>query len=213
MQEGAQIDLFRFVRRAYLPDVTSGQLVKTSGGYSIAVQQSGVTYNFSHSGNLDKPGLLYLVEKVKKSLQERRTAASQGISAERIRPMTGRKPVTKMPDRRVHKPTDRVDDVVMEQNGGFTPTGAGSIQNMAGDADGDHWVMATWDPIEFDTYDLSPGDRNFLKKHVAAIAHKVGPGAEPEIDYFTTADLAKERISVLQSKYGVPKVSGIRPMQ
>ncbi len=215
MQTGAYIDLFRFVRRNYLPDVSAGRLTKTADGYNISVMQNGVTYNFGHQGNLDKAGLSYLVQKVRAAMDQHRMASSsQGIAAERVRTTFGRETnVQNPPSRKVHKPTDRVDDVVQEQNRGFSPTGADSIENVAGNLDGEHWVLGVWDPVEFNSYDLSPADRNFLTKHVAAIAHKVRPGAEPDIDYFTTADFAKKRIAVLQAKHGVPKVSGIRSMQ
>lgn len=214
MQVGAYIDLFKFIRRDSLPDVTSGRLTKTANGYAITIIQDEKSYTFSHIGNLDKPGFLYLLQKIKKSVDEHRQRASVGLSGERIRPMSDRPTnVSRLPKRRVHKPTDRVDDVVIEQNGGFTPTGADTIENVAGDPDGAHWVLGVWDPVEFQTYDLSPADRNFLTKHVAAIAYKVRPGVDPEIDYFTSADFAKKRMSVLRSKYGVPEVTGIRPVQ
>jgi len=213
MQDGSWIDLFKFVRRAALPDITSGRLTKTPTGYTVTVVQDGTAHNFSHEGSLDKNSFLSMLGDIKKFIDEKRVGASKGISGERVRPMSGRKPVANMPDRRVHKPTDRVDDVVIEQNSGFTVTGADSIENVAGDPDGEHWVYASWDPIEFDTYDLSPADRNFLRKHVAAIAHKVRPGVEPEIDYFTTVEFARNRMAMLRSKHGVPKVTGIRPVQ
>ena len=213
MQDGAWIDLFKFVRRSAFPDITSGRLTKNPEGYTITIIQSGVAYNFSHSGTLDKASFLTMLEDVKRSVDEHRMRTSAGITTERTRPMSGRKPVAKMPPRKVNKPTDRIDDVVIEQNGGFTITGSDTIENAAGDPDGAHWVFASWDPVEFDTYDLSPVDRNFLRKHVAAIAYKVRPGVDPEIDYFTTADFARERISMLQSKYGIPEVAGIRSVQ
>lgn len=180
------------------------------------MQQSGLNYNFSHQGNLDRDGLSYLVQRIKVAMEKHRKTATPGVAAEQVRSMGQRSVQTTVDNsrkRKVHKPTDRVDDVVQEQNGGFSPTGADSIQNVAGNLDGEHWVLAVWDPVEYNTYDLSSADRNFLIKHVAAIAHKVRPGAEPDIDYFTAADAAKKRIAMLQGKYGVPRISGIRPMQ
>jgi hypothetical protein len=213
MQDGSWIDLFKFVRRSVLSDITSGRLTKTPSGYTVTIVQDGAAQNFTHEGSLDKQSFVVMLDDIQKYMNEQRVKTSKGISAERARPMSGRKPVANLPDRRVHKPTDRVDDVVVEQNGGFTVTGADSIENVAGDPDGEHWVYASWDPVEFDTYDLSSADRNFLRKHIAAIAHKVRPGEKPEIDYFTTTQFARNRMDMLRSKHGVPKVTGIRSMQ
>jgi hypothetical protein len=113
----------------------------------------------------------------------------------------------------MYKPTDSVNSAVVEQSGGFTTTGTSTIQNMAGNPTGEHWVLSTWNPIEFGSYDLSQEDREFLHNNTAAIAYKSQPGSKPVIDYFATEQLAREELIVLQNKNGVPNMAPIRPVR
>lgn len=101
------------------------------------------------------------------------------------------------------KPSARVQAVVTEQNGGFAVTGT-NPENVAGDADGEHWIRATWNPSEFDKYNLGDVDRAYIASHTSAVAYKSQPGETPEIEFFANDYLASRRFEMLRTKHGWP---------
>jgi hypothetical protein len=97
-----------------------------------------------------------------------------------------------------------VDAAVVELSGGFTVGGLQDKTYIAGQTDSEHWIMASWNPSNFDLFDISEDARTFLRRHLSAIAYKANPGAQPDIDYFTTPQLALNRMLMLQQKHGAP---------
>lgn len=198
LKEGGRIGIFKFVKRVALPGVESGELMRTENGYLINIVKDGNKYSYAHEGNLDKNTVLQTLKQIQATLdyskltqQERDSVGLSAVAPKRSNRGSG-------------KPTDKIDAVVIERSGGFTIGGLQSPSYIAGDPTDEHWVMASWNSTDYDLYDINSVDREFLRRHLAAIAYKVNPGAEPEIDYFTTPQLAINRLIMLQQKHGAP---------
>lgn len=180
----------------------SGRLVRTDDGYIITVNKGGTLYSYNHTGPMNKEDLLQIINQVKTNLDYSKLSnedrRSLGMPVKRPRS------VTEGGALRIRKASNRVDAVVKEQNGGFTVTGTDPADNVAGVVDGEHWIKVTWNPVEYGVYDLSERDRDYLSRHVAAIAHKTEPGAEPQIEYFTNVRLADRKFEMLKAKHGTP---------
>lgn len=204
LQEGSSIDIFRFVKRIALPGVQTGVMTKTPTGYQINLQHGKETITKTFDGPMTKDDLAILLEQVQQNLDftslTRDEKLSLGLPA-------GRRPgqtVSEDGVRNSRQGTPAVDAVVVAQNGGLTPTGTDNPDNVAGSVDGEHWVMATWEPNEYDIYKLNPEDMKFLETHVAAIAHRTEAGGVPTIEYYSTVQEAQSSLGVKQNQTGVP---------
>ena len=187
------MDIFKFVKRDAIPEVTSGKVIKMAGGYQINLIRNDQVYNYFHQGNLDKKALLSTIKQIRAVSDFN---VSRGADPSYNKPFRGR--------RSGGKPTQVIDDAVVELSGGFTVGGLQNRTYLAGDPSGEHWIMSAWNASNFDLFDINDNTREFLRRHLSAIAYKANPGAEPEIDYFTTSQLAMNRLLMLQQKHGAP---------
>lgn len=205
LQQGQSIDIFRFVKRMALPGVQAGKLTKTDIGYRIDLQHGKEVLNRVWDGPINKDDLANYLYEVEGDLDftqlERDEKLEMGLPV-------GRRPGQSVSEdgvRNSRRGTPAVDAAVISQNGGLVPTGTDDPANIAGDPEGEHWVMATWDPDEYKQYELSPKDKEFLQKNVAAVAHRGEPGGEPTIEYFSNPDEAKASLLVKQNQEGAPQ--------
>lgn len=213
LQVGSWIDIYKFIKRDALAGVTSGRLTKTDGGYTISLVRNGATHAYPYVGeNLDRDGLYKILRHMGGDVAPENVidaSTKYTVSAQQARA-----PEVNVAGRRqLYKPTDSVNSAVVEQSGGFTTTGTNTIRNVAGNPVGEHWVLSSWTPVEFSNYNLSQEDRQFLHDNTAAVAFKSQPGSKPEINYFATEQLARDELTVLQSKNGVPSMVPIRSVR
>jgi hypothetical protein len=174
----------------------SGRLVKTSDGYEITIVKDNDKYSYPHEGNLDKNSLLQTLKQIQATLDSQNTQQSRNAEPSYEKPFRGR--------RSAGKPSEVVDAAVIEHSGGFTIGGLQDPSYIAGSPDNEHWIMASWRPEAFDLFDMSDSNRQFLRRHLAAIAYKAAVGASPDIDYFSTPQMAINRLTMLQQKHGAP---------
>lgn len=211
MQAGSSIDVFRFVKRAALPGITSGRLVRTINGYTLSLRKGDEYFSYQHGGPMSRDDLMALIQQAESELDFSQLSVDErrelGLPVG-LRPGQN---LTEEGTLQSKRGSPKVDAVVIEQNGGLTVTGVPNAQrDVAGDHDGEHWIKATWDPSEFDRYQLGDTDREFLKANTAAIAYKTEPGGIPQIEYFTNENEMVKKWDLLRSQHGTVD-STIRP--
>ena len=170
------VNIFSFMSRDSMPGVESGYVEKKDDDtYLIAINRGGRVAKIVHEGPLNKSDLHQLL-------------LDYGYGKPNAK-------TTLAVDSR-----NKIDAVVSEYARGFS---AESGLPVAGSPAGRHYVMAFWNRMTFyDNEDLTPDQLKFLTDNQAVIAFKSQVGADPELDYFKTADLAREKFDVYARKLG-----------
>lgn len=176
LEPNNRVNIFSFLSRDSLPGVDSGYIErKDNDTYMIALRRGQQVNKIVHEGPIDKDYL-------------QQTMLDYGFG-------TPNAQTTLNVDSR-----GKVDAVVTEYARGFS---AVSGLPVAGNPLREHWVMAHWGTDHFTFQDdLTANQAKFLSDNKAVIGYKPQPGADPELDYYKSRELAAQRFDMLKAKYG-----------
>ena len=177
LPEGQKIDLFSFVSKDKLPHVSNAYLERIGEGSEratrIVMNINGQNMVHHYQGPLTGSDLLKYVSQFQLGNFDKEEIALTVDSRSKI------------------------DSMVIEKAYGFSTE---SGLPMAGNPYGEHWVLFYWDN-DFYSENLTQKQLDFFVNNKAAIAHKAGPGSEPNINYFKTRKNAIDRLTMLRSEH------------
>ena len=176
LPEDQKINLFSFVSKDKLPHIRNAYLQRVDQNTTkIEMNIGGQKIVHYYRGPLTGPGLLEYVSGFQTDNLDKQEVAITVDSRSKI------------------------DSMVIDKAYGFSTE---SGLPMAGDPEGEHWVLFYWGRGFFDE-EMSDQEREFFVNNKAAIAHRLAPGSDPDINYFKTQKNAVDRMTVLQKEHDV----------
>lgn len=171
------MDLFSFVSPDALPNVESGYIVKHAPEMTeIVTVVNGAKISNMIKGPMDSDVMTRFVSTINQNVKEEDLAVTVDEHS-------------------------KIDEMIIARANSFSPE---SGLPMAGNPQGEHWVMYAWNIHDFWGQGLTDEQTEFLTENTAVIAHKVLPDVEPELDYFKDSAMAIDRMNVLTEEYGAP---------